>query len=235
MKKVFVFGLAILVLISFVFAQGNQSINLSDQEQNGENNVQTSNQEKNQISTANQNQGELTQSQIKNIIQSKNRIRAQAQTGECPENCTCTGSAMKCKLADGSREMTVTAGESGNTIVQIQGTDMTTNVTLYHHNGKIYGEFKGNQTKEIKVMPDEVEEKIKEKLKTRLENQIIELDEDGVYQVQTQKRARLFYLFPVKEKVKAEVNSENGEIIKMRNSWWGFLAKDVEKEDTSEE
>jgi len=31
---------------------------------------------------------------------------------------------------------------------------------------------------------------------------------------------------PVRERVRFEMNSETGEVIRQRNSWWGFLAKD---------
>ena len=79
-------------------------------------------------------------------------------------------------------------------------------------------------------LPDAVKEKINQRIKAKLENQTIELDEDGVYQVQSKKRARLFLIIPIRERVQAQINSETGEIIRIRNSWWGFLARDV-KED----
>jgi len=173
----------------------------------------------------------LTQAQIKNITKTKNRIRTYyANQSECPDNCTCTGSVAKCELENG-REMTITAGQSGNVIVQVKGINMSTNVTLYKTNTTLYGVFKNNNTKEIKVLPDQVKEKIRERIRARLENQTIELDENGIYQVQGRKRARLFFLFPVRIKVQAEINSETGEVIKIRNPWWGFLARDEVEED----
>src|SRR3989344_2754559 len=42
---------------------------------------------------------------------------------ECPEECTCTGSVIKCELASG-RIMSVYAGKSGNVIIQIKGIKM---------------------------------------------------------------------------------------------------------------
>ena len=167
---------------------------------------------------------------VKKIIQARNKIRANAQAGECPDNCTCTGSVMKCELENGGRQMTITAGKSGNIIVQVKGVNMSTNVTLYKSEGKVYGVFKNNQTRIIKIMPDEVKEKIRAKIKAKLQDEEIELDEDGVYQVQAKKKARLFFILPVREKVKAQIHSETGEIIKIRNPWWGFLARDVEEE-----
>ncbi len=166
----------------------------------------------------------LTQVQIQKAIQVKNRLRIHNETGECPINCTCTGSSTKCRLANGVREMTITAGNSGNTIVQVKGADMSTKVELYQSEGEVYGVFKDN-TKKIKIMPDQVQTILTEKI-GGLEEHEIELDENGEYQIQARKKARLFGFIPVRERVRFEMNSETGEVIRQRNSWWGFLAKD---------
>ncbi|MCK5043641.1 PepSY domain-containing protein [Candidatus Pacearchaeota archaeon] len=176
----------------------------------------------------------LTQAQVQTAVQTKNRLRIQAQEGECPENCVCSGSTIKCNL-NGTRQMTITAGKSGNTIVQVKGINMSTNVTLYKSENKIYGMFKNNQTKEIRVLPDEIKEKIKERIKLKLEDENIELDDEGIYQIQGRKKARLFFLFPVRERVRIEIDSETGEMIKIRNPWWGFLARDSDEEIEEEE
>ena len=171
--------------------------------------------------------------QLEKMVMERNRLRIQDQT-LCPVECLCSGSTMKCTL-EGGREMTVTAGKSGNIIVQIKGVNMTTNTPLYKLNRVVYGIFKDNRTKALNVLPDEVKERIRERIKAKLENQTdIELDEDGIYQVQVRKRARLFFLIPVKEKVKMQIDPETGEFIKIRNPWWGFLAKDIEEEETEE-
>ncbi|MFH1586083.1 MAG: hypothetical protein ABIB79_04910 [archaeon] len=173
------------------------------------------------------------QNQIKEKI--KTRLKTQVGEGECPEECTCTGSAMKCVLASG-REMTITAGKSGNTIVQVKGANMSTKVELYkNENGELVGVFRGTE-RVIKVDPDQVKEKIRERLKQKTcDCDEMELDEDGNYQVQTRKQARLFFIVPVKEKVKMQVNSETGEITRTRTSWWGWMARDDVEEEVSEE
>lgn len=170
----------------------------------------------------------ITKEEIKEVVREKNRIKFEERTGvECPEDCKCTGVTVKCLLDDGGREMTIYS-KSGNIIVQVKNINATTQVTLYHYNKTTYGIFKGNKTKEI-ILPDKVKEKVREKIKTRIENQDITLDENGFYQVQGQKRARFFFLFSVREKVKLQLDAENGEVVKIRNPWWGFLAKDVEE------
>lgn len=153
------------------------------------------------------------------------------KTIDCAENCTCTGSVTKCILPDGTREMTIRAGKSGNVIVQVRGINVSTSVTLYKaDDGKFYAINKNNETKRIKILPDQVRERIEEKIQKRLENENITLGEDGVYRYEAKKRARLFFIFPVRERIQAEINPETGKIIQIRNPWWGFLAKDEEAE-----
>ncbi|GAJ22138.1 unnamed protein product, partial [marine sediment metagenome] len=73
-----------------------------------------------------------------NQTQEKNRLRIHNQT--CPANCTCVGSTIKCEI-EGGRHMTVMAGKSGNMIVQVKKVNMSTKVSLYRHEGKVYGKF----------------------------------------------------------------------------------------------
>lgn len=244
MKKVATFIILGIFLISFVNAipitggtADDEGLNEnSDQTQQGENTnseqdadqaQQVTNEAQPQTKKQIRNQKrEIAQDKVMKIVRAENRLRIAKQTGECPKNCTCTGSSMKCGLKEG-RTMTIVAGKSGNTIVQVKGEDMATKVTLYKNEDKVYGIFKGNKTRIVKVMPDQVKEKIKEKIKAEPEEQEVELDEDGKYQIQSRKRARLFWVIPVKERVKVEMDSETGEITRTRTSWWGFLARDI--------
>ena len=176
-----------------------------------------------------QRKKESTENTKVNAIKEKNKLKVNKDSSECPEKCTCTGSTMKCELENG-REMTVTAGKSGNIIIQTKESNVSTNVELYKaEDGKLYRVTKNNETKEVKYFPDQIKERIKEKVTSKIQNEEIELDENGVYQVQAKKSAKFFGLFPVKEKVQWEVNSETGEITKTKTTWWGFLAAD-EKE-----
>ncbi len=168
----------------------------------------------------------LTEEQKEKIRKWQNKINVTAKYWDsCPEACTCTGSTVKCILENG-REMTVYAGNSGNVIVQVKGENMTTNVTLYKSEGKVYAVLKNNETKVIKMLPDQVKERIRERFQRRLEKENISLDEDGTYQYRAEKKARLFLVFPVKVLVRAEIDPETGEIIKVKGKWWQFLAKD---------
>lgn len=156
----------------------------------------------------------------------KERLPNVRKIVDCPEECVCTGSVVKCILEDGTREMTITAGKSGNIIIQIKGVNASTSVTLYKANRTVYGTFRNNETREIKYLPDKVREKIKEKIKKQLEKEDMILNENGIYEYEGEKKAKLFFLFPVREKILAEIDSETGDIVQIRNPWWGFLAKD---------
>lgn len=164
------------------------------------------------------------------IVKETNKLRVrQENQSECPENCTCSGSTTKCDI-DGGREMTILAGNSGNTIVQVKGENMSTNVTLYKSDGKLYAITKNNETKRINLLPDQIMERLQTKLQQRSQEYNITLDENGIYQIQTKKRTRFLFIFPTKEKVKVMIDPETGDITKTRSSWWGFLAKDVKDE-----
>jgi len=220
MKKLLVLIMLGMFLMSFAFAANDNGANHQDQTQ-----VQT--QDKNMAQTQTKAQAKvMTQAKIQEVTQERNKLRIHNMTPEgCPDNCTCTGSVTKCQLQEG-REMTVRAGNSGNMIIQSKGINAETKVELYQSDGKVYGVFRGNQTKNINILPDQVKERIRARINANVEEEIIELDEDGVYQVQARKRAKLLGLFPVRERVKMKINSETGEVMRVRTSWWGFLARD---------
>jgi len=176
----------------------------------------------------------MIQEKYKTAIQTQNRLRIYNGTGECPNACVCAGSTMKCEFENGSRIMTIHAGRSGNTIVQVKGVNASTNVTLYKAEEKVFGVFRNNQTREI-ILPDQVREKIRERIKVHVENSSLELDEEGEYQYEARKRARLFWIIPVREKIKLQINSETGEVIKYSRPWWGWLANDIEEEEEEPE
>jgi hypothetical protein len=186
---------------------------------------------------------------IQQVIQTRNRLQYMIQeaNGTCPDNCTCDGSAMKCKTQDGNREMIIRAGKSGNTIVQVKNVNMSTSVALFKaDDGGVFGVFRNNETKRI-ILPDEARERLHEAMKQRikeeqrerrqimLEDENITLNEEGYYEVKAKKKARLFWIVPVKERINTQIDAETGEIIKQRNPWWGFLARDVRVEDSGEE
>lgn len=181
----------------------------------------------------------LNEQEKMRIIKERNRLRIHEglNQSECPTNCSCSPqeNVIKCKF-NGSREMTIRAGNSGNVIVQIKNVNASTNVTLYKsEDGKVYGNFRNNETRRI-ILPDEAKERIELKLKerVRLHNENITLDENGTYRIEAEKRARLLLLFKIREEYRAEIDAETGEILKERKPWWGFLARDIREEMMNE-
>lgn len=170
------------------------------------------------------------------IIRERNKIKHNyTNNSECPESCICSGSTLKCEFENGTRVMTVVAGNSGNVIVQVKNINASTNVTLYKADGKVYGVFKNNETHEI-ILPDEARERIKEREQNKegrrinWTNENITLNEEGFYEIQGKKKARLLWIVPVKEKFQSHVDAETGEVVHVRKAWWGFLARDVKEE-----
>jgi hypothetical protein len=135
-----------------------------------------------------------------------------------------------------AREMIVFAGRSGNIIIQIKGINMTTNVELYQNNGSVYAILGNNETLLISYLPDEIREKIRERIHSKIEgNESIEFNNDGQYQVNLEKRARFLGIFKVKEKMRFHVDPETGDILNENAPWWGFLARDEGDNSTGTE
>jgi len=179
----------------------------------------------NQIKQCTDNQEEPTT--VKRCKE-KERLKPSTRATDCPNNCTCTGSVTKCILPDGTREMTITAGKSGNIIIQIKGINASTNITLYKSDdGKLYAINKNNETKRIRMLPDQVKEKLIEKTEKVLEKDDITLNEDGNYVYEGKKKSKLFLFMPIQIKVRAEIDAETGKIISAsKPNWWEFLTKD---------
>ena len=180
---------------------------------------------------------EINENQRARIVRAENMLKRFDETGECPENCECEEEAIKCQIETDEgviKELIIHERDSGDTVIRSRNFNASTNVTLYKsEDGKLYGVFKNNETKRI-ILPDEVRERIKERIRAHLENESINLSEDGNYKVEAKKRAKLFFIFNVKEKINAEVDAETGEVIRTRGPWWGFLARDV-KDDSEVE
>ncbi len=173
----------------------------------------------------------LTEEHKKRIFEERNRLKENADERQCPVNCKCSGSTIKC-LINGTRELTIHAGESGNLIIQVKDISVSApaNVELYKENDILYAKLKNNETKIIRVLPDEVKEKIRAKIKAKLENESINLTEDGNYRIMAHKKARLFFLIPVNEEIGGDVDAETGVFVLVKKPWWGFMAKDEQGE-----
>lgn len=214
--------LGVLAYASLVMASNNNSKSAIG----ASNNSDDEEDEHATIGTQNENEEELG-NEYGNITRERNRLRIHANASEVPANCTKTGSALKCNI-DGGRQMTIFAGNSGNVIIQNKNVNASTTVELFNHNGKVYMNKSGNQTKKVNYMPDQVQERVRERTKAKLNNTNITLNENGEYKYSAEKEARFLWLFKTREKVSWNIDAETGEILKEHAPWWGFLANDVE-------
>ncbi len=107
---------------------------------------------------------------------------------------------------------------------------------------KLQVQLSNGKNAEVKVMPDTAAEKAMEQL--RLKNCVaeegcsIELKEVGqgeqtkaAYEIKAQKQVKVLGLFRAKMNVEAQVDAENGQVIRTKKQWWAFLATDAEEAD----
>jgi len=103
---------------------------------------------------------------------------------------------------------------------------------------KLFVRLSNGKNAEIKIMPDTASERALERLRLREcseeNNCTIELKEVGksdeekqlAYEMQIQRHSRILGIFQKKMQVGAEVNAENGEVLRVSKPWWAFLASE---------
>lgn len=98
----------------------------------------------------------------------------------------------------------------------------------------------------IKIMPGVAAQRALERLRLKIcsedNNCVIELKEVGkginakvAYEVQIERHSRILGIFSKKMEVKAQVDAETGEIIKVKKPWWAFLATEPAETDGGNE
>jgi len=106
---------------------------------------------------------------------------------------------------------------------------------------KLYAGLSNGKNAEIKVMPNTASERALERLRLKVCSEEqgcnIELKEVGsgeqtklAYELKTQRQSKVFGLFKAKMQVQAQVDAENGEVIKVKKPWWAFLASEPAEE-----
>jgi len=119
-------------------------------------------------------------------------------------------------------------------------TDLEVEEETDNNKTKLKVKLSNGRNAEIKVMPDTASEKALERLRLKVcsaeNNCTIELKEVPVrnekhlaYEVQAERHSRVLGLFKAKMKVRAEVNAETGEVIRIGKPWWAFLATEPEE------
>jgi len=132
-------------------------------------------------------------------------------------------------------------GEDNKIRLRVKDTEAHTDLNVTSEGQKLKVKLSNGRNAEIKIMPNTASETALEKLRLKVcteeRNCTIELKEVGqgnetrlAYEVQAERHARILGLFQTKMQVRAQVDAENGEIIKIGKPWWAFLATEPEEE-----
>jgi hypothetical protein len=198
MNKIFLYMFVFLFVISLVFAAGENALGAAPEDTgNLDAGSENSSGSQNEVVVQTSNQGESSKLQVQTSSEFGATIRSQEG-----------GTEAKTK-------MTMTQQQEGTQT-------------------KTYATLSNGMNAEIKVMPDSASEKALEVLRAKCEETgcEIELKEVGkgnetkaAYEVQAKKEVKVLGFIKSQMKVKAQVDAENGEVVKTKNAWWGFLAK----------
>jgi len=203
-----------ILLVGMVFAVGNNS--------NNQNVSAGQVQEKNQNDSI----------QIRNSEQFRERIQNNEYI------CNCSGKEVRIKAINQTRTQIKVKNISAHS-------DMNFNEEINGTQTKLKAQLSNGRNAEIKIMPDTASETALARLRLRVCNETnnctIELKEVGkenqirvAYEIQVQKRAKVFGLFKAQMRIQTQVDAENGEIVQTNRPWWSFLASEedeVEEED----
>ena len=111
---------------------------------------------------------------------------------------------------------------------------------------RLNAKLSNGRNAEIKIMPNTASERALERLRLRVcseeNNCSIELKEVGegeqaklAYEMKVQKQSKFLGLFRKRMQVKAQIDSETGEVIRTKKPWWAFLASEPEEVEETEE
>lgn len=206
----------VLVLsISFALAvQGDNQINTTG---NGEGN------QNNTLSSGNQNSGAIKQ-------QTQEQIRTQVQDGT--------------HMSEGGQMLKIQTQANNQIRLEVEGISANCNCEIIQekvqNKTKLQAKLSNGKNAEIKIMPNTASEKALEQLRLRVcsqeNNCSIELKEVGsgekaklAYEIKTQRQSRVLGLFKAKMQVQAQIDAENGQVIKTNKPWWAFLATEPEE------
>ncbi|MFH1307287.1 MAG: hypothetical protein ABIH72_00355 [archaeon] len=201
----------------------------------------------NDDSNANDGQGNQTQQQDQNQTMAQNKTQEgktssfspwqKRSEDECPEGCSCHGAVVSCKTESG-KTMSIEAGRSGNLItITIDKTEVDTELEIETELGegnqtKLKAKMKNGETKEVKVMGDEAQVRVRERARIcegegNCTVKLQEINGELMYEFEGNKEGRLFALFKKQMKIQARIDAETGEVSKIKKPWWALLASEL--------
>lgn len=152
------------------------------------------------------------------------------------------GQEVEVQIQTGTRTRLRAGDIEAETDLEIEEeTEETTNNGVRNQT-KLHVTLSNGRKAEIKVMPETASERALERLRLKVcsaeNNCSIELKEVGkteeekqlAYELQIERHSRILGIFQKKMQVQAEINAENGEVIRVRKPWWAFLATEPAEE-----
>jgi|GEM_PF-6117628 len=148
-------------------------------------------------------------------------------------------------ISENGEEFEIEKNESGinerirsrNITSHTYGLNITPEQDRERNQTKLKVKLSNGRNAEIKIMPDVASQVALEKLRLKCEtrNCTLELKEVGnnkvAYELNTEKQAKILALIKSKMQVKAQVDAETGELIRVKKPWWAFLA--TEEQETA--
>lgn len=113
--------------------------------------------------------------------------------------------------------------------IKVRGYEVESEFEVESEEGKLKFKFSNGNKGEIKIMPDTASEIAIEKMKTKgIEVKLKEIGEGNdlsvVYEVEGNKTVKFLGLFKVNAEISAIISAENGEVLRLDEPWWYFLA-----------
>lgn len=144
-------------------------------------------------------------------------------------------------------EIEIERNEEGITRqVQINGEDvgvseeLEINDLFEENESELQAVLSNGNTTRIKVLPEQVRERVRERLRTRnISNMSLEQVRYRniprvVYNIETNQNGRFLGIFKLALKSETQIDPETGEVLDVNRPWWAFLVS-VPEEETTEE
>ena len=124
------------------------------------------------------------------------------------------------------KNMTVTRTVNARLNVTMGNATVFTDSGIIYENDTLYISSL-NRTVELKTLPDEARERVRERLRSGAEvrEMFLEFREEAVkYRIMTTTRKRILGLFDADVEEDSVLDADSGEIESTTGPWWGFLA-----------
>jgi hypothetical protein len=132
-------------------------------------------------------------------------------------------------------------GEGDRIRLRVRDAEAHSDLEITSDGQKLMAKLSNGRNAEIKVMPNTASDTALQRLRLKncneTRNCTMELKQVGegeqarlAYEVQTERHSRILGLFQAKMQVRAQVDAENGEVIRVGKPWWAFLATEPEEQ-----